>query len=143
MARQSRSAQALEICRRAAGRVLAALAGAGACLLAGISAGLAQSKNVGEVADSLTKQTGEIGDLLGAAAFVIGIGFIMFGLLKMYAYSKNPNDPSAKVSTAAVLLLAGAAMVAIPTTTGVGIGTLFGEGAKTATADGSELRTLK
>ncbi len=130
-------------CRRPARRALAALAAAGACGLAGASTALAQNKDVGEVADSLTTQAGEIGDLLGAAAFVIGVGLVLAGLLKFYNHSKNPNDPSARISTAAVLILVGGAMVAIPTTTGVGITTLFGESAETAAADGSELRQLK
>ena len=92
-------------------------------------------RDVGGIAESLADQTGDIADLVSIAAFVIGVGLAIAGLLKFRAHSQNPNDPSNKMSTAFMLVFVGAAMVAIPATLGSGILTVFGEDAGQTDAD--------
>lgn len=102
-------------------------------ITAGISltatAALAQA-NVGEIADSLSAQTSEIADLVSIVAFVLGVGMAIAGFLKFRQNAQNPNDPSAKVSTAFILIFVGAGLVAIPAALGSGIATVFGDGAE-------------
>ncbi len=98
---------------------------------------LAQVNNIGDMASELQSQVGDIADLIGAAAFILGIGIALLGLLKFRQHAVNPNDPSARLSTAFTLVFVGAAMVAIPTTLGVGIGSLFGNGTANVSVDGS------
>ena len=102
---------------------------------------MAQVNNIGDMASELQSQVGDIADLIGAAAFLLGIGIALLGLLKFRQHAINPNDPSARLSTAFTLVFVGAAMVAIPTTLGVGIGSLFGNGTANVSVDGS-LRTI-
>ena len=101
----------------------------------------AQVANIGDVASGLQSQAGSIADLVGAAAFLLGIFLGIAGLLKFRQHAQNPNDPSARLSTAFTLVFVGAALVAIPTTLGVGIGSLFGGGATNVSVDGS-LRSI-
>ena len=101
----------------------------------------AQVSNIGDVAAGLQAQAGNIADLIGAAAFILGIALAVAGLLKFRQHSLNPNDPSARLSTAFTLVFVGAALVAIPTTLGVGVGSLFGTGATNVSVDGS-LRSI-
>ena len=101
----------------------------------------AQVNNIGDMASELQSQVGDIADLIGAAAFLLGIGIALLGLLKFRQHAINPSDPSARLSTAFTLVFVGAAMVAIPTTLGVGIGSLFGNGTANVSVDGS-LRTI-
>lgn len=98
---------------------------------------LAQVVDIGDMASSLQSQAGDIADLIGAAAFLLGICIAIVGLLKFRQHSQNPNDPSARLSTAFTLVFVGAALVAVPTTLGVGIGSLFGTGATNVSIDGS------
>ena len=101
----------------------------------------AQVSNIGDVASGLQSQAGNIGDLIGAAAFLLGIALGIIGLLKFRQHAQNPNDPSARLSAAFTLVFVGAALVAIPTTLGVGVNSLFGTGATNVTVDGS-LRSI-
>ena len=101
----------------------------------------AQVANIGDVAAGLQSQAGDVADLIGAAAFILGIALAIAGLLKFRQHSQNPNDPSARLSTAFTLIFVGAALVAIPTTLGVGVGSLFGSGATNVSVDGS-LRSI-
>ncbi len=101
----------------------------------------AQVADLGDVAAGLQSQAGDIADLIGAVAFILGICLGIAGLLKLRQHSINPNDPSARLSTAFTLILVGAALVAIPTTLGVGVGSLFGSGASQLSVDGS-LRSI-
>lgn len=97
----------------------------------------AQVTDIGDMADGLQAQAGDIADLIGAAAFLLGICIGIVGLLKFRQHSQNPNDPSARLSTAFTLVFVGAALIAVPTTLGVGIGSLFGSGATNVSVDGS------
>lgn len=97
----------------------------------------AQVTNIGDVAAGLQTQAGSIADLIGAAAFLLGIVLGIIGLLKFRQHAQNPNDPSAKLSSAFTLVFVGAALIAIPTTLGVGVSSLFGSGATNVTVDGT------
>ena len=100
--------------------------------------------NAGAVAARVQDQVGEFADLLGAAAFLVGIGLVVFGIFTLYKHSKNPQDPSSKLSTAVMLIVAGGMMIAVPTVAGVGVQSLFGDGANTVKAGATfELRSLK
>ena len=94
----------------------------------------AQARDVGEIASDLTEQTGFVSQLVTVVAFVLGVGMAIAGLLKFKAHSQNPNDPSAKMSTAFMLVFVGAALVAIPAALGSGIQTIFGSSAQKTNA---------
>ena len=89
----------------------------------------AAPSDIGEIADRLQGQAGQVTDLLTVASFVIGVVMAVAGLMKFHANSRNPNDPSNKISTAFVLIFVGSGLVALPATLGSGISTIFGEGA--------------
>ncbi|MCE6959655.1 hypothetical protein LAZ40_11560 [Cereibacter sphaeroides] len=112
---------------------LPALAVAGAVFLLVPAVAMA-APTAGAIFDSLSLQGGKLSKLVGIAAFIIGVGLAIAGILKFKAHSQNPNDPSAKMSTAFVLIFAGAALVAIPTMLGSGVATIFGTGADTTDA---------
>ncbi len=105
-------------------------------VLVPVAAG-AQVTDIGDMAAGLQAQAGDIADLIGAAAFLLGICIGIVGLMKFRQHSQNPNDPSARLSTAFTLVFVGAALVAVPTTLGVGIGSLFGTGATNVSVDGT------
>jgi heme/copper-type cytochrome/quinol oxidase subunit 2 len=89
---------------------------------------------VGTIAADLKDQLGDVSSLLTVLSFVVGVGITMGGLFKFRAHSQNPNDPSNKLSHAAMLIFVGAALVAIPELLGTGISTVFGDGADTTDA---------
>jgi len=91
---------------------------------------MAVAQNVGAIARDLTTQTTAVSTLVTVVAFVLGVGMAIAGLLKFKAHSQNPNDPSAKMSTAFMLVFVGAALVAIPAALGSGIQTIFGGSAQ-------------
>lgn len=97
----------------------------------GLSATTAMAQdNLGDIAESLATQTGNIADLVSIVAFVLGVGMAIAGFMKFRQNAQNPNDPSAKVSTAFILIFVGAGLVAIPAALGSGIATVFGDGAE-------------
>ncbi|MCY4006150.1 MAG: hypothetical protein OXE84_04880 [Rhodobacteraceae bacterium] len=95
-------------------------------------------QNIGDVAGRLNSQIGDIGTLLGAVATVIGVGMLIMSGVKFRAYSTNPQDPNASLGGSIGWLLAGSALVAIPTFLDVGVATLFDGGTQGA-LDGSNL----
>ena len=98
------------------------------------------------VANRTRGQFGSIADLIGAAAFLAGVGFVVFGIFKFYNYSKNPQDPQNKVGSAVMLVVAGALMIAVPTVAGVGIVSLFGTGTQVTKVNptgANQLREIK
>lgn len=109
---------------------LCAIAAAGFALS---SAG-ASAQSVGDIADNLRTQVGSISLLVTVVSFVIGVALAIMGLVKFRQNSQNPNDPSAKMSSAFILLFVGAALVALPAVLGSGIQTVFGNGAATTDA---------
>ncbi len=96
-------------------------------------------ENLGAVANRVTSQMGDFGALLGAIATVIGVGMLVMAGVKFRAYSTNPQDPSASLGGSVGWMVAGAALVAIPTFLDVGVATLFGAGGEQGTFDGSNL----
>jgi uncharacterized membrane protein len=101
----------------------------------GLSTSAALAQNVGEIAESLADQTGNIADLISIIAFVLGVGMAIAGFMKFRQNAQNPNDPSAKISTAFILIFVGAGLVAIPAALGSGIATVFGGGAQQTDAN--------
>ena len=83
------------------------------------------NKDLGDVAGGIKTQLANVGDMIGAIAFLIGIILVILSLMKFKAHSEN--DPQAKMSTAVVMLLVGASMIALPTLAGVGITSIFGD----------------
>ncbi len=125
-------------------KILAAVTAVAILAAAGYAAAGTGTGNIGGVADTVRGQVGQLADLLGAAAFLAGVGFIVFGIVKFYKYSKNPQDQQNKLSGAVMLIVAGAAMIAVPTVAGVGIVSLFGGSADKVTSTGTNtLRTIK
>jgi uncharacterized membrane protein len=100
-----------------------------------LSATAATAQDLGEIATDLADQTGQIADLVSIVAFVLGVGMAIAGFLKFKQNADNPNDPSAKVSTAFILVFVGAALVAIPAALGSGIATIFNDGAQQTDAN--------
>jgi amino acid transporter len=103
-------------------------------LAAGLTPAIAHAQSVGDIGASLADQTGQINTFVTILAFVLGVALAIAGLMKFYNNSKNPNDPSAKMSTAFILIFAGAGLVALPAVLGSGITTFFGEGGDTTNA---------
>ncbi|MBW3243571.1 hypothetical protein KUV57_12935 [Epibacterium sp. DP7N7-1] len=90
----------------------------------------AQARDIGGIATDLTSQVSQVGTLIAVISFVLGVALAMAGLMKFRAHSQNPNDPSNKMSTAFVLIFAGAGLVAVPSVLGSGVSTIFGDGAQ-------------
>ena len=95
--------------------------------------------NLGDVADTLTAQISNFGQLVGAVAVLVGIGMLVMCAVKFRAYSTNPQDPSASLGGAVGWLIAGAALVAIPEFLDVGVTSLFGDTATQGTFSGDNL----
>lgn len=100
-----------------------------------VSATTAAAQDLGEIADDLANQTGNVADLVSILAFVLGVGMAIAGFLKFKQNAQNPNDPSAKISTAFILIFVGAGLVAIPAALGSGIATIFNDGAQQTDAN--------
>ena len=84
---------------------------------------------VGEMAESLTTQLGNIGRLAIAGGAVLGIIMLATGLLKLKAAAET-NGSSVKYSEGIWRVAIGSALIAIPAFTGMLQATFgFGEGA--------------
>lgn len=99
-----------------------------------VSAGAAISQSVGEIASDLRGQVTNLSLLATVVSFVVGVALAIMGLIKFKQNANNPNDPSAKMSSAFILVFVGAALVAIPAVLGSGIQTVFGTGASVTDA---------
>lgn len=93
-------------------------------------------RSVGDIFEGLTGQVGLVNTFATVLAFVLGVALAIAGLMKFYNNTKNPQDPNAKMSTAFILIFAGAGLVALPAVLGSGIITVFDDGA--ATTDASD-----
>lgn len=95
-----------------------------------LSAGTAwaQPADVAEVSKTVGTQMIALGSLAGIVAFLAGFVFGIMGFMKLKANAASPNDPSNKVSTGFILIFVGAALIAVPTVMGVGVGSIFGDG---------------
>ena len=96
-------------------------------------------QDLGDVANTLTGQITDFGNLIGATAVLVGIGMLIMSAIKFRAYSTNPQDPSASVGGAVGWLLAGAALVGIPEFLDIGVTSLFGSDATQGTLAGDNL----
>ena len=108
------------------------------CLIAATAAAIAltsssahaQATDLKEVSTNIGEQLIALGSLAGIVAFLAGFVFGIMGFMKLKANAANPNDPSNKVSTGFILIFVGAALIAVPTVMGVGVGSIFGSGGK-------------
>ena len=110
-------------------------------LAATSTAAMAQSSNggFGEVANTVREGfLGPLGDFLGAAGLILGIGSIIMAGMTIYKMrSGHHADPNASPARVGTFLLAGALLLALPATMGTGVATLFGGTDNTASIDGS------
>ena len=110
-----------------------ATAAAAASIVAGSAH--AQATDVAGVSETVGDQLIALGSLAGIVAFLAGFVFGIMGFMKLKANAANPNDPSNKVSTGFILIFVGAALIAVPTVMGVGIGSIFGTGGENTKLD--------
>jgi len=113
------------------------IAGAAAVLALTASGAMAQVADVKEVSEKIGTQLEALGSLAGIVAFLSGFVFGIMGFMKLKANAANPNDPSNKVSTGFILIFVGAALIAVPTVMGVGVGSLFGDGGQNTDLEGN------
>ena len=113
------------------------IAGAAAVLALTASGAMAQVADVKEVSEKIGTQLEAFGSLAGIVAFLSGFVFGIMGFMKLKANAANPNDPSNKVSTGFILIFVGAALIAVPTVMGVGVGSLFGDGGQNTDLEGN------
>lgn len=73
--------------------------------------------------EQLETQIGSLTDLVGAAAFVVGLVFGASGLMKFKQHSENPQGTP--LSHAMTRLIVAGALIALPAVLGTSVGTLF------------------
>lgn len=95
-----------------------------------------------DVSEGLTSQLGPISSMITALAFLVGIGLIMIGLSKFKKYAERPQDDASRPLVAIIFVIAGAAVIALPSSISSGVATLFGGDAPTATAYGGGTQVL-
>lgn len=112
---------------------------AAAVLVLGVSgvAHATASNGIGGMGDQLRDQIGSLTDLVGAAAFVVGLVFGASGLMKFKQHSDNPQGNP--LSHAMTRLLVAGALVSLPAILGTSIGTLFGGATTTTNSNGGAL----
>ena len=74
-------------------------------------------QRVGNLADELKDQFGQLGQAVVAGAFFVGIIMVITGLIKLKNAADNPNQ--AKYSDGLWRLAVGAGLIAIPAVTGI------------------------
>ncbi len=89
------------------------------------------------VSGKVGEQLIALGSLAGIVAFLSGFVFGIMGFMKLKANAANPNDPSNKISTGFILIFVGAALIAVPTVMGVGVGSIFGGGGPNTSLTGN------
>lgn len=94
------------------------------CLAA--SGASAEVKELNDFNGQLQPQFSAVAKVMSMAAFLMGFAMGIAGLFRLKAHGVNPNDPSAKVSTALTMIFIGSAFIAIPEVIGIGVGSLFG-----------------
>lgn len=93
------------------------------------------SGGIGGVAETLDGQLSSIAKLIGAVAFVLGLGLGASGLMKFRQHSDNPN--AVPISQPIVRLVVASMLIALPAVLGVTMGSLLGEDPDTVTLDNS------
>lgn len=107
-----------------------------ACLYLGVAALLfastvafAEEGGIGARATAIQEGIKPIIQLIKWAAYIMGVGFALAGMLKFKAHKDQPVQ--VPLSQPIVLLLIAAGLVGLPAVIDVMKGTLLGEGAKT------------
>ena len=107
---------------------------------------MAQDNSVGfaKASGQFRGQLESVSQVIGWLAFLSGFVFGVMGIFKFKAYGLNPQDPQNKPMTGVILVLVGAAMIAIPTVMGLGVASLFGAGTtNTSLAEDSSFIQIK
>lgn len=94
-----------------------------------------------DVAEGLTAQVSPLSQLLTVGAFLFGIALVFIGLLKFKKFAERPDDGNRPL-VAIIFIIAGASVVALPTTINTGIGTLFGGAVPTSNSFGGGTQVL-
>lgn len=107
-----------------------------ACVYLGIAAVLfisnlafADDTGIGGRASAIQESIKPIIQLIKWAAYIMGVGFALAGMLKFKAHKEQPVQ--VPLSQPIVLLLIAAGLVGLPAVVDIMKGTLLGEGAKT------------
>jgi intracellular multiplication protein IcmD len=107
-----------------------------ACLYLGTAALLfvstlafADDTGIGARASAIQESIKPIIQLIKWAAYIMGVGFALAGMLKFKAHKEQPVQ--VPLSQPIVLLLIAAGLVGLPAVVDIMKGTLLGEGAKT------------
>lgn len=82
--------------------------------LAGIAAGIlpAAAKTLGEMAEEAEESVEGIATLMSGAFWVVGLGIVGFGLLKLKKHIEQPQQTT--VGAGVIALVVGAALIAAP-----------------------------
>ena len=89
--------------------------------------GMPGGNGIGTVAENVEGNIQQIASLVVAGAFLGGITFVALGLMRIKA-AVDSQGQQVKYSEGLWRLGIGAALVALPAVTGVGVSTLFGSG---------------
>ena len=89
--------------------------------------GMPGGNGIGTVAENFEGNIQQIASLVVAGAFLGGITFVALGLMRIKA-AVDSQGQQVKYSEGLWRLGIGAALVALPAVTGVGVSTLFGSG---------------
>ena len=95
---------------------------------------------IADMGDRLRDQIGSLTDLIGAAAFIVGLVFGASGLMKFKQHSENPQGTP--ISHAMVRLLVAGALIALPSVLGTSVGTLFAGSTNMTDNQGLGLETI-
>lgn len=101
-------------------------------MLTSFSVFAATAANIGEVASNLSSSLGAVGTMLATASYVIGIGMFMVAVFQLKQHKENPTQTP--LSKPMLFFVVAASLLFMPTLMGVSAGSLFGTGAKTASA---------
>jgi intracellular multiplication protein IcmD len=86
-------------------------------------AGIAMAENIGTVASKVQTSLDNVGQMLGAASYVIGTGMFMVAIFQLKQHKENPTQTP--LSKPMMFFLVAASLLYLPTLMGVTSGTLF------------------
>ena len=105
-----------------------------ATAIAVILPGDAHATGINGMGDQLRQQIGSLTDLIGAAAFIVGLEFGASGLMKFRTHSHRQQV--AKLSHSKHRKLDAGALIALPAVLGTSVGTLFANAPSSTTSAG-------
>lgn len=93
--------------------------------------------SLGDVAQNVTATFDNLGKMITAISYIAGLGFAIGAVLKFKAHKDNPTQ--IPIGTPIALFFVAVALLFLPTALKVASGTLFGQGATTASPKGIEI----